>query len=161
MTIDTKSHLEAMTLEPVHGLHCTVALMTSEVFSYVPLMIEQYVLRYVVHLLPRGGGLVVEIPVLLLDPGMFGNDVLVTVQTLFNRWQPRVIGVSYIGVTVEALDLLHSNMQLMAEGYGLFRTDVCGIPIEEIEKQYDPKNCKEGEEQGNPVSFQGQQETIM
>jgi len=154
MAVNTESHLEAVTLESVHGLHRTVALLTGKVFPYVSLMIEQYMLRKIVHFLPRGGGLVVEVPVLFLNPGMVGNNVLVTVQALFHRWQSRVIGVAHIGVTVKALDLFYPNVQLVAERYRLFRAYIRRITIEEIEKEDYPKGRKEGEEQGSPVAFQ-------
>jgi len=139
MAVHTEPHLEAMTLEPVHGLHRTVAFLAGNFFPYVALMIEQYVLRNVVYFLPRGGRLVVEIPVLFLNPGMIGDNVLVTVQTLFHRRYSWKIGVAHIGVTVKALDLLYPNVQLMAERYGLFRTDVSTVTIKEIEKQNDSK----------------------
>jgi hypothetical protein len=137
MAINTESHFKAVTLEPVHGLHRAVALLTGNLLPYVALMIEQYMLREVVHPLPGSRGLVVEIPVLLLDPGMVGNDVLVTVQTLFHRWQSRVVGVAHIRVTVKALDLFDPNMQLVAKRYGLFRAYIRRITIEEIEKEND------------------------
>ena len=86
MAVNTESHLEAMTLEPVLGLHSTMTLLTGEIFPYVSLMIKQYMLRKVVHFLPRSGGLVVEVPVFFLNPGVVGNDVLVTVETLFHWW---------------------------------------------------------------------------
>jgi hypothetical protein len=86
MAINTESHLKAVALEPMHGLHRAVALLTGNLLPYVALMIEQYMLREVIHPLPGSRRLVVEIPVLLLDPGMVGNDVLVTVETFFHRW---------------------------------------------------------------------------
>jgi hypothetical protein len=135
MTVNAESHLEAVTLESVLGLHRAMALLTGEVFPYVSLVIEQYVLRNVVHFFPRGGGLVVVVPVLFLYPGMLGNDVLVAVQTLFHRWQSRVVGIAHIGVAVKALDLFHPNVQLVAERYGLFRANVRRITVEEIEKE--------------------------
>ena len=137
MAIHTKSHLEAVTLEPMHGFHRPVALLAGNLLPYVPLMIEQYMLGEVVHPLPRSRHLVVEVPVLLFDPGMVGNDVLVTVQTLFHRWQSRVVGVAHIRVTVKALDLFDPNMQLVAKRYGLFRAYIRRITIEEIEKEND------------------------
>jgi len=79
MTVNTKSHLEAVTLESVHGLHRTVAFLAGKIFSYVSLMIEQYVLRKIVYFLPWSRRLVVEVPVLFLNPGMIGNNVFVTV----------------------------------------------------------------------------------
>lgn len=154
MAVHTEPHLEAVTLESVHGLHRTVAFLASKIFPYVSLMIEQYMLWEVVHFLPRGGGLVVEIPVLFLNPGMVGNDVLVTVQTLFHRRYSWKIGVAGVGMTVETLDLFYSDMQLMAERYGLFWANIGGITIEEIEKENDSKETKEGEDQGSPVAFQ-------
>jgi hypothetical protein len=40
MAIDAESHLEAMILESVHGLHRTVAFLAGNFFPYVTLMIE-------------------------------------------------------------------------------------------------------------------------
>jgi hypothetical protein len=153
VAINTESHLEAMTLEPVHGLHRAVALLTSNFLPYVALMIEQYMLGKVVHPLPWSRRLGVEIPVLFLDPGMVGNDVLVTVQALFHRWQARVIGVAHIGVTVKALYFLDPHMNLMTERNRLFGTYVGGVNIEKIKEQDDGKGGKEGEEQGPPVTL--------
>ena len=154
MAIHTKSHLEAVTLEPLQGLHRPMALLAGNLLPYVALMIEQYMLRKIVHFLPRGGSFVVEIPVLFLNPGMIGDDVLVTVQTLFHRGKPRMIGVAHIWVTVEALDLLYAHMNLMTERNRLFRTYVGGVIIEKIKEQDDGKGGQEGEEQGPPVPLQ-------
>jgi hypothetical protein len=86
MAINTESHFKTVTLEPMHSLHRAVALLTGNLLPYVALMIKQYMLREVVHPLPGSRRFVVEIPVFLLDPGMVGNDVLVTVETFFHRW---------------------------------------------------------------------------
>ena len=110
MAVNAESHFETVTLESVLGLHRTVALLTGKILSYVSLMIEQYVLRKIVHFFPRSGDLVVVVPVLLLDPGMVGDDVLVTVQALLHRRQSRVVGVAHIGMTVKALDPLDLNV---------------------------------------------------
>jgi len=151
VAINTESHLEAMTLEPVHGLHRAVALLTGNFLPYVALMIEQYMLRKVVHPLPGSRRLGVEIPVLFLDPGMVGNNVLVTVKTLFHRWQSRVIRISDIGMTKLTLDFLNPHMNLMAERNRLFRAYVGGVIIEKVKKQDDGKGGEKGEEQGPPV----------
>jgi hypothetical protein len=132
MTINTESHLEAVTLESVHSLHRTVAFLAGKIFSYMSLMIEQYVLRKIVYFLPWSRRLVVEVPVLFLNPGMIGNDVFVTVQALFHRWQARMIGIANVWMTIKTLNLLNPNVQLVAEGYGLFRANIRGINIEEI-----------------------------
>jgi hypothetical protein len=144
MAINTKSHFKAVILKPVHGFNGAVALLAGDLLPYVALMIEHYMLRKVVHSLPWGRRLGVEIPVLFLDPRMVGNDVLVAVQALFHRWQSRVIGVAHIGVTVETLDLFDPYMQLMAKRYGLFRAYVGGVPIKKVKEQDDGKGGKEG-----------------
>jgi hypothetical protein len=153
VTINTESHFEAVTLEPVHGLHCAVALLTGNLLPYVALMIEQYMLRKVVHPLPWSRRLGVEIPVLFLDPGMVGNDVLVTVKALFHRWKSRVIGIFDIGVAKLTLNLLYPHMNLMTERNRLFRTYVGGVPIKKVKEQDDGKGRKEGEEQRPPVTL--------
>ena len=161
MAINTESHLKAVILEPMHGLHRAVAILTGNLLPYVALMIEQYMLWEVVDPSPWSGCLGVEIPVLLLDPGMVGNDVLVTVQAFFHRWQAWVIGVAHIGVTVKALDLFDPHMQLMAERYGLFRAYVGGVIIEKVKEQDDGKGGEEGKEQGPPVPFQRLKKTVL
>jgi hypothetical protein len=153
MAINAKSHLKAVFFEPVHGLHRTVAFLTGDLLLYVPLMVEQYVLRDVEHFLPWSRRFVVEVPVLLLDPRMLGDYVLVTMQTLFHRRDPGKIGIGRIGMTVEALDLLYPCMNLVAERNRLFRAYVGGVIIEEIKEQDDGKRAEEGEEQGPPVPF--------
>ena len=110
MAVNAESHFETLTLQSVFGLYRTVALLAGKILSYVSLMIEQYVLRKIVHFFPRSGDVVVVVPVLLLDPGMVGDDVLVTVQALLHRWQSRVVGVAHIGMTVKALDPLDLNV---------------------------------------------------
>ena len=144
MAVHTESHLEAVAFEPVHFLHRTVAFLAGNFFPYVPLMIEQYVLRNVVYFLPWGGRLVIEIPVLFLNPGMIGNDVLVTVQTLFHRRYSWKIGVARVWMTVETLDLFYSDMQLMAERNQLLGADIGGVIIKKVEKQNGSKGRQEG-----------------
>ena len=161
MAINTESHLKAVTLEPLHGLHRAVALLTGNLLPYVALMIEQYMLRQVVDFLPRSRRLGVEIPVLFLDPRMFGNDVLVAVETLFHRWYSRVIGIFDIGMTKLTLDLLHPHVNLMAERNRLFRAYVGGVIIEKVKEQDGGRGGKEGEEQGPPVPLQCLQETVL
>ena len=151
MAVNAESHFKTVILEPMHGLHRAVAFLAGNLLPYVALMIEQYMLRKVVHPLPGSGRLGVEIPVLFLDPGMVGNDVLVTVKTLFHRRQSRVIGIFDIGMTEFTLDLLYPHMNLMAKGNRLFGTYVGGVAIEEVKEQDDGRGGKEGEEQRPPV----------
>ena len=151
MAINAESHFKAVILKPMHGLHWAVALLTGNLLLYVALMIEQYMLREVVYPLPGSRRLVVEVPVLFLNPGMVGNDVLVTVETLFHRWQSRVIRIAGIGMTKGTLDLLYPHMNLMAERNRLLRTYVGAEMIEVIKEQDDGNGGKEGEKQRPPV----------
>jgi hypothetical protein len=161
MAINTESHLKAVMLESVHGLHRAVALLTGNFLPYVALMIEQYMLRKVVYPLPGSGRLGVEIPVFFLDPGMVGNDELVTVETLFHRRQSRVIGIFDIGMTELTLDLLYPHMNLMAEGNRLFRAYVGGVAIEKVKEQDDGRGGEKCEEQRPPVPLQCLQEAVV
>jgi hypothetical protein len=161
VAVHTKSHLEAVFLEPMHGFHGTVAFLAGNLLPYVPLMIGQYVLVEVVHPSPWSRRIVVEVPVLLLNPGMVGDDVLVTVQTFFHRREPRVIGIADIGVTVEALDLLYPHMNLVAERNWLFRPYVGGVIIKEVKERDDGKGGKKGKEQGPPVPLQCLEKTVV
>jgi hypothetical protein len=161
MAVNAESHLKAVTLEPLHGLHRTVALLTGNLLPYVALMIEQYMLRQVVDFLPRSRRFVVEIPVLLLDPRMVGNDVLVAVETLLHRWYSRLIRISGIGMTKLTLDPLHPHVNLMAERNRLFRAYVGGVIIEKVKEQDGGTGGKEGEEQGPPVPLQRLQKTVL
>jgi hypothetical protein len=77
----------------------------------------------------------VEILVLLLDPGVFFNNIVVAMQTLFHRGNARKIRVGYIGVAILALDLLDATVHIVAEGDRLFRAEtVCGPDPENIDK---------------------------
>jgi hypothetical protein len=94
------------------------------------------VLGHIVDFDPGGRGLGVEVFVLLLDPGMFFDDIVMAMQTLFHRWNARLIGICNIGMTVLALDLLDPAVHGMAEGDRLFRSENAPRPF--------PKNIDEG-----------------
>ena len=78
----------------------------------------------------------VEVFVLLLDPGMLFDDIVMAVQTLFHRRNARLIGICNIGMTVLALDLLDPAVNGMAERDRLFRSEIAHRPL--------PKNIDEG-----------------
>ena len=117
--------------------HRSVAFPAGNFTVDMPLMIEQHMLGHIVYLHPGGGCLRVEILVLLLDPGMFFDDVVVAVQTLFHRRNSWKVRVSHIRVTVLALDLLDAAVHIVAEGDRLFRS----------ERRYrpQPENIDEGD----------------
>ena len=54
-------------------------------------MIEQDMLGHIVDFYPGGRGIGVEILVLLLNPGMFFDDIVMAVQALFHRRNARKV----------------------------------------------------------------------
>jgi len=77
----------------------------------------------------------VEIPVLLLDPGMFFYNIVMAMQTLFNGGNAREIRVGHVGVAVLALYLLDATVHIVAERYRLFRAETAlGPNPESIDK---------------------------
>ena len=89
---------------------------------------EQDMFGHIVDFYPGGRGIGVEILVLLLNPGMFFDDIVMAVQTLFHRRNARVIGIRNIGVTILALDLLDAAVHSMAEGNRLLRAESAPRP---------------------------------
>jgi len=114
--------------QPLQVLNQSVAFPAGYFGVDVALMVEQHVFRYVVYLDPGRGGLGVEIPVLLLDPGMFFDDIVMAVQTLSHRRNAREIGIGNVGVAILALDLLDATVDIVAEGNRLFRTETARRP---------------------------------
>ncbi len=90
MTGNTKSHLKLFLLQSIHCLNSAVAFFTFKIPFNVPLVVEENVLRHVVHLSPRRGGTGIEIIMFFQNLRMLGNNVRMTVQALFNRRYPRV-----------------------------------------------------------------------
>ena len=129
-------HAPLFVRQPVKVLNLPVAFPAGNFTIDMALMIEQDMLGYIVNLFPRSGGLGIEVFVLLLNPGMFFDDIIVAVQTLFHRWNAGVVGIGNIGVTVLALDLLNAAVHGVAEGDRLFRAESAPRPA--------PKNIDEG-----------------
>ena len=129
-------HAPLFVRQPVKVLNLPVAFPAGNFTIDMALMIEQDMLGYIVNLFPRSGGLGIEVFVLLLNPGMFFDDIIVAVQTLFHRWNAGVVGIGNIGVTVLALDLLDTAVHGVAEGDRLFRAESATRPA--------PKNIDEG-----------------
>ena len=91
MTRDAKAHLEIHVFEPVHGFHRTVTFLTGNLLFDMPLVIEKNMFRQIIDLSPRQRGPGIEIPVYLLNLRMIGDDVFMTVETLFHRRYPRKV----------------------------------------------------------------------
>jgi hypothetical protein len=123
-----------------------MAFLTGYVFVDMPLMVEQDVLGQVVDLTPGGRGVRVEIFMLLLNPGVLFNDVVVAVQTQFHRRQSRPIGVGDVWVAILALNLFDTAVDVVAERYGLLRVKLRNKTIKEKDKENDSEAGKEGQE---------------
>jgi hypothetical protein len=148
VTLDAKFHFKTDSFEPVHSFHIPVAFIAGEFFLDMPLVVEKYVLRNVVDLDPWGRRLGIEIVVLLLNLGMFGDNVLMAVQTFLHWRNPRECRTTHVRVTELTLNLFHSGMNPMAERYGLCRTDVgCRWNIEIVEKSQHKKDAAADKEQ--------------
>jgi hypothetical protein len=101
-----------------------MAFSTSHAFPDVTLVVEESKLRNIVNLYPRYRRLRLKIPMLLSYFRMVGNNVLVTIKTLFHRWYPWKGGAIHIRVTKLAGYSFYSRMNLMAKRYRLFGTKV-------------------------------------
>lgn len=58
-----------------------------------------------------------------LDLRVVFNNIIVAMQTFFHGWDSRKIRVSHRRVAVLALNLFDPDMDIMAEGYRLLRSD--------------------------------------
>lgn len=155
MTIDTKPHFESFGLNPIHILDFSVAFYALDIFFDVPLVVEQNMLRNVEDLFPRRRGLGVEIFVLLLNPRMIGNDVVMTVETFFNRRQPRMNRPAHIRVAELALNRLDAGMDSVTERNGLFGSDIRRRRgIEKVQETEHQENNESGPEHRSPIIAQ-------
>jgi hypothetical protein len=124
MTFDTESHLEIFTLNSIHLLNSTVAFLTGHFLFNVALMIKHDMFRQIICLDPGRGRIGIEIPVFLQYLWVFGNNVVVAIQTFFHRRNSGMDGSANIGVTELALNFFYAGMQPVTKGYGLFRTNI-------------------------------------
>jgi hypothetical protein len=86
---------------------------------------------------------------LLLDPGMIFDDVVMAVQTFFHRGNARVIGIGHIRMTVLALDLLDAAVHRVAEGNRLFRPESASRPRPKNNNKARARQCGDQGQQNN------------
>ena len=91
MTFHTHSHPPVLGRQPLKVLYQSVAFPAGDFFVDMTLVVEQDMFRYVVYLHPGGGGLGVEVFVLLLDLRVFFDNIIMAMQTLFHRRYTRKI----------------------------------------------------------------------
>ena len=161
VTLQAHPHAPLFVRQPVKVLDLPVAFPAGNFTVDMALMIEQDMLGYIVNLFPRSGGLGIEVFVLLLNPGVPFDDVVMAVQTEFHRRHSRKIGVGHIGVAILALNLLDTAVDVVAERYRLFRAYIRGITIKELEEENDSQPSKQGKEQRPPIAFQRYHEAVI
>ena len=116
----------------------------------MPLVVEEDMLRQVIGLSPRCGRPGIEVFMLLLDLWVIGNNVLVAIETLFHGRQSWMFGTAHIRMTKLTLDLLHTEMHLMAKGYGLRRSQIRKrCHVEQIQKKEDGQEADSRDEKGS------------
>ena len=143
MTGDAKLHVKIDPLDPIHALYRPVALLALNLIVDMALMIEQDMFGQVVDLPPRRRRFRIKVPVLFSNPGMIGDDIIVTIETLLHRRNSGKVGTGDIGVAELTLYVFNTGMQSVAERDGLFRTDIgCRRHVEvEEEKDYQQKTA--------------------
>lgn len=146
VTLDALTHAPNFLGQPLQVLHMAVTFLTGNFAVNMALMIKQHVFGYIIDLYPGRWRIGVKILVFLFYPGMFGNNILMAVQTLFHRRYSGMIGIGHEGVAVLALDLFHATVDIMAEGYGLLRPDT-GLR-RGIEKENKCRNKQSGAQGG-------------
>ena len=123
MALDAFPHAPVLIRQPLHVLDFSVTFPAGNAGVDMALMIEKYMLGYIIHLNPGGWGLRVEIRVLFLDLRVLLNDIIVTVQAFFHWGYARKMWVGDVGVAVLALYLFYAAVYIMAEGDRLFRAE--------------------------------------
>jgi hypothetical protein len=136
MAFNAFAHAPFLVGQALVVLNLSVAFLAGNFAVDVPLVIEQNMLGDIVDFFPGRGCFRIVIFMLLLDPRVFFNDIVVAVQAFFHRRYARVIGIGNIGMAILALDLLDPAVDRVAEGDWLLRSEGPSRPL--------PKNVDEG-----------------
>ena len=126
MAQDAFLHVPNLLRQALEVLHLAMTLRTGDFAVNMTLVIKQHVLGHIIDLYPGRWRVGVKIFVFLFYPGMVGDNILMTVQALFNRRDSGMIGVGHVGVAVLALDLFNPAVDIMAERDRLFRSN-CAV----------------------------------
>ena len=125
VTVKAKPHLKIDWEEPVEGFDRAVAFGAVE---FGPLdmgdVVEEDKVRNPVNPDPGNRLSAIKMLLFLYDLGVMGNDVLMTVEALFHRRNPRVGGALHAGMAKPAGNLLHPGMDPVAEVNGLLGADI-------------------------------------
>ena len=123
MAVDTLFHAPVLGRQAVLILHFPMTLLTLNVGADMSLVIEENMLCNTIDLYPGSWGPGIVIAMLDLNPGMVGNNIVVTVQAFSYRWQTRMIGVIDVRMAEAALNVFDTGVDGVAERNRLFRTD--------------------------------------
>ena len=136
-----KAHLELDRLKPVLRLHVSVTVAAIKLLpEYMRLMPEKNKIWRVKNSFPRNRGVCLQVLLFNLDLRMIRNDVFMAIETLLDRWKPRVLRTLDIGMAEPAVDLLHPRMYAMAEVNWLNGPDhLFGINIAEEKHERERK----------------------
>lgn len=143
MAFDTLTHAPVLVRQSMQGFNLSMTFPAANLTIDVALMIEQYMFCHIINFYPGCWRLRIKVAVLYLDPRMFGDDVVMAVQTLFHRRQSWKIGVCNIRVAVLTLYLLDAAVHIVAERDRLLRADVGQWRIIEKIDEYTRKDQDE------------------
>ena len=115
MAVDAKLHLKVDGDQAVLPFHLSMARGAIDPVSDVRLVIEFYMIGDIKYSNPRDWGLRIEVPPLLHNLRVLGNNVLVTKETEAHRRNPGISRSVCIGMAKAATDLLVSGVDPMAE----------------------------------------------
>jgi len=124
MAFDTLPHAPALVRQSMQVFNLPMASTAGNFAVDMTLVVEYDMLGYIVDFYPWCRCLGIEILVFFLNPRMFGNDVIMTVQTFFHRGNTRKVGIGHVGMAVLALYLFNTAVDIVAKWDGLFRTDL-------------------------------------
>lgn len=145
VTFNAESHFESFSSNSIHGFDLSMAFFTLDFFFNMPLMIEENVFRDIEDLFPGGRRPGVKIFMFLLNPGVIGNDVFVTVQAFFNRGNSWMNRSFHIRMAEPTLDGLDTGMDPVAERDRLLGTDSGGWRhVKKIEKTQNQRYTQSG-----------------
>ena len=119
MTGDTKLHLKFHRHQSIHLLYFSVTVHTIDFSLDMGLVVEFYMIGYVIHPHPGDGGFGFQMPSLLHDLGMVGNNVLMTEETFTDLGDSSIMRAVNKGMAKSTVDLLHPGMNPVAEIDGL------------------------------------------
>ena len=151
----------ALSHEPLLGgqalriFHLPVTLPAGNLAVDMTLMIKQHMFCDIIYFDPGGRCLGVEVTMFHFNPRVICDDVIMAVQAFFHRRNPRVVGITHIGVTVLALYLFDAGVHIVAERNRLFRTETGGrCSIKQINKGSREYYGQKRQNNGDCIFFQ-------